>query len=297
LLNSSSPDGLQVGFLPGQQRSIRGQLLTDRVEEVSQLAELVAGRHVERHAELALAQARQSAPQHVNRPQQKLREDTAHEDGHGERTQRREPRVPEQVLELTAHQQRGHSDANRTEGLALAPQRFPDLEVPALPREDFPKLRDRRLLEQRLEIVAPGQGAFVLRRLIHRRPGRFAWPLHDDHAVGIDDGGDGVAVDAGFENRAKALVLAQRGVGIDVPGDDPAGPVQDGIDQHLSPLVAFVEHHVGQTDRVERAQRHDGQADDGGHSDDLLDPDAQAHVTAAPIPLRCASPGYGRAAC
>ena len=66
--------GLQVGLLAGEQRTIGGELLADGVEEVAQLAELVARRQIERHAELALAETRQAAAQDVNRPQQELRE-------------------------------------------------------------------------------------------------------------------------------------------------------------------------------------------------------------------------------
>jgi hypothetical protein len=57
LLKSSSPDGLkrrdrilemldrrlQVGLLSGEQRAVRRQLLADGVEEITELAELVAG--------------------------------------------------------------------------------------------------------------------------------------------------------------------------------------------------------------------------------------------------------------
>ena len=44
---------LEVGLLIGQLRTIGGELAADGVEERAQLAELVAGRQVERDAELA----------------------------------------------------------------------------------------------------------------------------------------------------------------------------------------------------------------------------------------------------
>ena len=45
--------GLQIGFLAGEERPVRGELLADGVEEVAELAELVTRRQIESNAEVA----------------------------------------------------------------------------------------------------------------------------------------------------------------------------------------------------------------------------------------------------
>ena len=98
LLNSSSPEGLksatalrvfdrrlQVCLLAGEQRAICRQLLADRVEEITELAELVARRKVERDTELTFAEACQTTSKNVNRSQKELRKDTGDEDSDRER--------------------------------------------------------------------------------------------------------------------------------------------------------------------------------------------------------------------
>ena len=96
LLKSSSPDGLnsatassrcstadcRFAFWPASTvRSAESCWLTV-LKNDAELAELVARRQVERDAELALAEARQAAADHVNRPQQQLRQQRRDEHGH-----------------------------------------------------------------------------------------------------------------------------------------------------------------------------------------------------------------------
>ena len=71
---------LQVGLLAGQRRAIGRELLADGVEERPELAELVARRQIERHAELAAPEPGETAADDVNRPQQALGQHTGHED-------------------------------------------------------------------------------------------------------------------------------------------------------------------------------------------------------------------------
>ena len=127
--NSSSPRGvddrhrvlelfdrrLEVRDLAGHLRSIGRQLFADGVEERAELAELVVLVEVQLHAELAAPQARQTAADHVNRPEQQLREQ--HRDQHrdGQRRQRRRERGPQRPFRSSPNQQRRHADADRSD--------------------------------------------------------------------------------------------------------------------------------------------------------------------------------------
>ena len=55
-------------------RRRRAQLRADLIEDVAELAELLVVAQIERRAEIAAAQARQAAADHVHRPQHELRE-------------------------------------------------------------------------------------------------------------------------------------------------------------------------------------------------------------------------------
>ena len=65
---------LEVRHLTGHLRPVGRQLRADGVEERAELAELVVLLEIEPDAELAAAEPRQPAPDHVNRPQEQLRE-------------------------------------------------------------------------------------------------------------------------------------------------------------------------------------------------------------------------------
>ena len=71
---------LEVGDLPRHLRPVRRQLLAHLVEEGAELAELVPLAEVQPHAELAAPEAREAAANHVDRPEQQLREQ--HRDQH-----------------------------------------------------------------------------------------------------------------------------------------------------------------------------------------------------------------------
>src|SRR4029434_3186629 len=75
---------LQVCFLARQERAIGGQLLADSVEEITELAELVAGWQIQCDTELACAETGEAAAQNGNRSQQELRKDARDEDGNGQ---------------------------------------------------------------------------------------------------------------------------------------------------------------------------------------------------------------------
>ncbi len=97
---------LQVRLLPGEQRPVGRQLLADRVEERPELAELVVAIQVERDAELPLAEACQPAPDHVDRPQEQLREQPRDDDRDQQRRERDVEGRAQRRVELLAHQHR-----------------------------------------------------------------------------------------------------------------------------------------------------------------------------------------------
>src|SRR5204863_7259361 len=66
--------GLQVRLLSREERAVRRQLLTDRVEERPEVPELVVLIEIERDAELAFAKPREPAADHVDWPEEQLRE-------------------------------------------------------------------------------------------------------------------------------------------------------------------------------------------------------------------------------
>ena len=148
-------------------------------------------------------------------------------------------------------------------------KRLAHLEGLAVAGEDHPKFVERRVVNDGFEI-----GPFR-----ERASNLCAIVVDDDRAARVDDGGkaDVVAVNARFKNRAESLILAQREVRIHVTRDDSSGAMEDRVGQHLSARQAFPQHHVGQTIRVERTERHDRQSNDGCHADDLFDANAQAH--------------------
>ena len=76
---------LEIRHLAGDLRSVGRQLLADRVERSAELAEFVVLVQVQLHAELAPAEARQAAPDDVDRPQQPLRQQRRDEHRDAER--------------------------------------------------------------------------------------------------------------------------------------------------------------------------------------------------------------------
>src|SRR4026207_2280417 len=144
--------GLQIRFLPREQRAIGRELLTDGIEEVTEFAELVARGQIERDAELPSTETRQAASQDVDWSQQELRKNSRDEHRDGQRRGSREQRVVQQITKLASHQQRRDADADRSEILAATLQRLAHLERLAVAGEDHSKFVERRVVNDGFEI-------------------------------------------------------------------------------------------------------------------------------------------------
>ena len=142
---------LEVGHLAGHLRSIGRQLRAHRVEERAELAELVVLIEVEPHAELAAAEPRQPAADHVDRPQQQLRR-AAIAPKHRDRQRDAAPitqRRPERRVEIAAGSAASRR-RSRIEPNSVSPSSSgsPVLEVLPLARIDRESCDRRRARDQ-----------------------------------------------------------------------------------------------------------------------------------------------------
>ena len=99
------------------------------------------------------------------------------------------------------------------------------------------------------------------------------------HAVGRDNRrvGDVGREDARLEQGAEPGVLAQRRERLGPLHDQRTRAVEDRVGQQLGSRLALPEAEVHEGRHVERAERHDGEPDDGNDSGDLLGSKADAH--------------------
>ena len=155
---------LQIRLLTSERRAIRGELLADGVEEITELAELVARRQIQRHAELALAESRQAASQNVEGAAAAAR-------GHRRRRwQWPTPLPPSTALPTAAgptlpHQRRRHANPDGAEILVAPFQRLLDLDDRLLVGEiQEDELVQRAVVRQRCQVTA------LLDRLTNLRP-------------------------------------------------------------------------------------------------------------------------------
>jgi hypothetical protein len=77
--------GLEIRNLTGHLRAIGRELRADRVEKFAQLAELILLVEIQTDAEFTPSEAREAAPDDMNRPEENLREEHSAEDRHAER--------------------------------------------------------------------------------------------------------------------------------------------------------------------------------------------------------------------
>src|SRR5262245_27242095 len=134
---------LQVRFLPCEQRSISRQLLTDGIEEGAEVSEFVAWWQVERDAEFTLAEARQTAADHIDGPQEQLREYCGNHDRDQQRCKRDVERGTQRRIQLLAHQYSRYANADRAERLIAEHHLLPHLEDASVASVDRTKLIDR----------------------------------------------------------------------------------------------------------------------------------------------------------
>jgi hypothetical protein len=131
---------LEVRDLAGHLGSIRRELLAHRVEKGAELAELVLLVQVELHANLALAQACQSAADHVNRTEEQLRQQRRDHHRNRERAKGGQQGRPQRLVEIVPDQQRRHADPRRSDFRVAEQQRAAELEVLSLARVDGAQL-------------------------------------------------------------------------------------------------------------------------------------------------------------
>ena len=139
-------DGLERRALAGQLRAIGGEPRGDGLEGIAEVAELRVARQIDVDVELAAAESREAAPDHVDRPEHDLRE------------QHRRPASP--TMSATSVVKSGVRSALSTSvrmssvetPTRIAPdfrrcqhERLAELERLAALRVDRPRLRDRPL--------------------------------------------------------------------------------------------------------------------------------------------------------
>jgi hypothetical protein len=125
--------GLEIGHLAGHLRAISRQLGADRVEERTELPELVVLTQIESNTELAAAEARQPTADDMNGPEQKLREQHRAQDRDGERGTGRDDRRPQRRIEILPDEECRDADPNRSEIGVRQSERLPEFEVLSLP--------------------------------------------------------------------------------------------------------------------------------------------------------------------
>ena len=113
---------LEIGDLAGHLRTVGGQLGADGIEKRAELAELVVLSQVEAHAQFAPSKAGQPAANHVNRPQQQLRQQHRADDRDGEREARGDDRRAKRRIEIFPNEQRGYAHTDRAEVGVAKPQ-------------------------------------------------------------------------------------------------------------------------------------------------------------------------------
>ena len=252
----------QVGHLSGHLRPIRRQLLADRVEERAELAELVFLIHVQLHAEFAFAQAGQPAANHVNRPQEELREQRRDQDRHSQRPQGRHNRRPQRLIQILPNQQRRHANPRRTNLRVAQEQRSAKLEVLPLARIDREQLRQRRLLQQLPEIADR-------RKRLHLE--RFVGVCHRDSAVVHQRCVHHVlGIQARLENRTQSRIRPQCRKRFGAADDHLLRAVIDRVGEQLGARAALVEADAREAREVQHAEHHDDRDDDRRDADDLF---------------------------
>ena len=115
-------------------RRRRPQLRADLIEHIAQLAELRVVAQIERGAEVAAAEPRQAAADHVHRPQHELREQHRRSAPRSAaRRRRRAPPAPA-IVQVAPHQRRRQADADLAERRVAERHRLRPLEVAARSR-------------------------------------------------------------------------------------------------------------------------------------------------------------------
>ncbi len=238
----------------------RRQLRAHRFERAAEIAELLTG-EIERYVQLAASEARQSALDHVDRPQHPLGEDDGDERGEDERREDaaadRTKRLPQLVLD----EDHRHADADRPELLVARQQLLANLEG-LVGRYDGLQLIERTRIEQRRELRLLGDALPFLRLKAVR----------DRNAVDVDDrriGDVGLERDGRRQDRADAAVVAQRLPQIRPRrGHDLSRALEHGVGQHLAAQVGLFEtaaderrHMVG----AEDGDDHHHEGGDAGH--------------------------------
>jgi hypothetical protein len=253
---------LEVRHLPGHLGAIGRQLCADGVEKGPELAELVLLIEIQTHAELALPESRQTAPDDMNRPQHQLRQQHRPEHRDAEGDERRQRRRPQRGVEIAADQQRRHADPDRSELGVAEQQRLAELQVHPLAAIDRAQLIDRRPLENRIQVVGERHPAALERRV----------GVRHRHAACVDNRRERhvLRVQTRLEDRSQPGIAVQRLVGVDACHHHLAGAVEDGVRQQLGTRPALVEADAGQTRQLHQAQDHDDHADDRGDAEDLL---------------------------
>ena len=130
------------------------QLLADGVEERAQVTELVVLIEVERDAELPFPEPRQSAADHVDRPQEQLREQRGDDDGDEHAGNGDVDRRPQRGVQFLTHQHRRDADANRPERRVAEHHLLAHFERAPIARVDGAELVERGALDERREIGA-----------------------------------------------------------------------------------------------------------------------------------------------
>jgi hypothetical protein len=254
---------LQVRLLPREQRSVRRELLADGVEKRPEVAELVVLMQVERDAELPFAEPRQPAADHVDGPEEQLREERRDDDRDQERGERDVDGRTERRVELLPHQHRGYADADRSECLVAERHLLPHFERAAVLRIDDAQLVERAGVDKRRHVRARRQRLPFLRWIARRA----------DDPLRVEDrgAGDALAVDARLEDGAQPGIAPQRDVRI-VAGrdDDLARAMEDGVGEELAASLAFAQDDTGEACDVHGAQHDHGEADDGRDRGDLF---------------------------
>ena len=256
----------QVRHLPGHLRPIGGQLRADRVEEVSQITELVVLIEIETDAELTLTEPRQAASNDVNRPEQQLRQQARHKHRDRQRREGGGSGGSERRVEVLPDQQRRNADAERRELGVAEQQRLLELQIAPLARVDGHQLRQRRTRKEPAQVAARRQRLTV----------ESGIGVRDDEVVHVDDRRKRhvLGVETRGENRPQTGIGAQRLVRIGAFANHFPRPLIDGARDKVCPGLAFFEAHSSEPRKVQQAQHHDDRADERRNAENLLPFDA-----------------------
>ena len=233
-------------------RRRRAQLRADLIEDVAQLAKLRVVAQIERGAEIAAAEARQAAADHVHRPQHELREQHRGQHGDQQRDAGGKRRRTERIVQVAPHQRHRQADANLAERLLAERHRLRPLEV-VLARVDGAQSARRAF--SAISSFSCGRRGTVL-------PTCAGIARRDDDAGRIDDQRvDGVR---GIERRLQRRLDVRAGAHVVVGRfrrRDRDGRLRiDGAAEQLEAIAALGQQHAGGVDQVQQAERDDDQA-------------------------------------